>query len=372
MSWSLGVDLGTTYTAAAVNRGGRVTILTLDHRSTAMPSVAFVDESGSVLVGDAADRRALFEPERVAREFKRRLGDTTPLFLAGQPHSPQSLMARILAWVVQGASREEGGAPERIVLTHPANWGRYKTDLLLDAVKLAGVEAPVELISEPEAAAQWYAHLDRIPDGAVVAVYDLGGGTFDAALLRRHGNAFRVVGEPMGIEHLGGMDFDEAVFRHVAASLAAAVLDVDPDDAAAVGAVARLRRDCSAAKDALSSDTAVTIPVVLPQATNQVRILRAEFEAMIGPAIDQTILVLQQTIASAGLTPGELDRVLLVGGSSRIPLIAQRVGAATGRPVAVDTHAKQCVALGAALLAAPAAAAPAAAAPAPAAPAEAA
>jgi len=351
MAYVLGVDLGTTYTAAAVYRDGQVRIAELGNRSAVIPSVVLVKEDESVLTGEAATRRAISEPERVAREFKRRLGDPTPLLLGGRPYSSEQLQAKLLRWVVGHVTEREGAAPDRIAITHPANWGPFKLDLFTQALRLADLEDVVTL-TEPQAAAIHYASQERVDPGTLVAVYDLGGGTFDAAVLRKTERGFDILGAPEGIERLGGIDFDEAVFAHVVRSLGGAVEELDPDDPAARAAVARLRHDCIEAKEALSGDTEASIPVVLPSVSTEVRLTRAEFESLIRPPLTDTLEAMRRALRSADVTPADLTAILLVGGSSRIPLVAQMVGAELGRPVAVDAHPKHGVAMGAALAAA--------------------
>jgi molecular chaperone DnaK len=352
VSYQVGVDLGTTYTAAAVHRDGVTTIFTLGSRTAAVPSVVLLRADGTVLTGDAAERRANSEPERVVREFKRRFGDTTPIIVGGSPYSAEALTARLLQAVLGEINNREGGPPSRIVITHPANWGHYKRELLDQTVRLAGLNPDlVGFITEPEAAALSYAAQERVEPGEVVAVYDLGGGTFDAAVLRRTASGFAIVGKPEGIERLGGIDFDAAVFAHLTGSLGEALSALDPDDPAALMAVTRLRQDCVESKEALSSDTDAAVAVVLPTVHTEVRITRQEFEGLIRPALLDTIEALRRAIRSAGLTVDDVSRVLLVGGSSRIPLISQLVSSELRRPVAVDAHPKHTVALGAALAA---------------------
>ncbi|HEY6797584.1 MAG TPA: Hsp70 family protein, partial [Kineosporiaceae bacterium] len=185
--YTLGVDLGTTFTAAAVWRDGRAEISPLGMRTAEIPSVVLARSDGSFLTGEAAARRALVEPDRVAREFKRRIGDSTPLLLGGSPFSAVALTSRLLAAVVSAVTDREGGSPRTAWICYPANWGPYKTDLLRQAVRLADLSVPVGFTTEPEAAAVSYARQERLSPGDTVAVYDLGGGTFDAAVLRRTG-----------------------------------------------------------------------------------------------------------------------------------------------------------------------------------------
>jgi molecular chaperone DnaK len=352
VGYGLGVDLGTTYTAAAVCRdGARPEMVDLGERSPVIPSVVFAATDGSLVVGEPAARRGAAEPERLARQFKRRFGDAVPLFLDGVPRSPDGLSAAVLRWVVARVSERQGGPPERVVLTHPANWGQYKLDLLGQVIERAELDS-AQLLSEPQAAGAFYASTERVADGAVVLVYDLGGGTFDAAVLRRIGTGFAVVGEPTGLERVGGMDFDEAVWRHVLAGLDGRLDGLDDSDPDVAAGLARLREDCIVAKEALSVDTDAVVTVGLPGLHTRVRVVRHELEAMIRPVLDDTLAATRRAVRSAGIDPDQIATVLLVGGSSRIPLVAQTVSAELGRPVAVDAHPKHAVALGAALTAA--------------------
>ncbi len=348
----LGIDLGTTYTAAAVARpNGTTEMLGLGTRSLMIPSVVLVRDDGEILVGEAADRRAATEPSRVARDFKRRLGDPSPLFLGGTPFSAEALMAHVLRYVMERAREREGGSPTGTVITHPASWSSFKIDLLRDAVRQASIDDAV-LMTEPEAAALHYGGLQRAAPGESVAVYDFGGGTFDSAVLMASDVGFSLAGTPEGIERLGGIDFDQAILSHVNAALGGALSALDPADPTDSAALADLRDSCRAAKEALSEDTDATITVNLPgRPSTQLRITRSEFEELISPRIDDTIDVLERTILSAGRTTGDITRILPVGGSSRIPLVHQRIREATGRPLSFDADPNLAIAQGAAALA---------------------
>ena len=350
-SYHLGVDLGTTYSAAAVYRHGETAPhpLALGEQSTAVASMVFLAPDGSMLCGDAAQRRAVTEPRRVVREFKRRIGDTTPLVVGGTPVAAEDVAARFVAWILQRVAEREGGPPECLALTHPAEWGLHKRDSVKAALARHGV-TDVVLLSEPEAAAIGYASTERIEVGGTVAVYDLGGGTFDAAVVRKlPDGGFELAGKPVGIERLGGVDFDEAVFDHVRSAIGDAWQRLDPMDPAVQSAVANLRRECTAAKEALSVDTEVLIPVMLPGGHTQVRLCRGEFEEQIRPAVADTVEALRRALDAAGVSAADLDAVLMVGGSSRIPLITQMVSTELGRPVAVDADPKSVIATGAAI-----------------------
>jgi len=351
VGYVLGIDLGTTYTAVATYRDGRAQIVSIGTRAAAIPSVVFLREDHAVLTGEVADRRALSEPARVAREFKRRVGDTTPIMVGGSPYSAEQLSAELLKAVVERVTELEGQRPDHVAVCHPANWGPYKRELLDQAVALADIGDPT-LVTEPEAAAIHYASTEHVEPGQIVAVYDLGGGTFDAAVLRKTATGFETLGEPQGVERLGGIDFDAAVFAHVREAVGGVLDDLDESDPTVIAGAARLREECIEAKEALSSDTETSIPVLLPNVMTEVRLTRGEFESMIRPTLQNTIVALQRALRSASVQPGDISRVLLVGGSSRIPLVAELVGAELGRPVAIDAHPKHAIALGAAIAAA--------------------
>jgi len=364
MGYRLGVDLGTTYTAAAVGNGQGPSMLGLGNRALQIPSVLFLQEDGQFLIGDAAERRGYIEPARVVREFKRRMGDPVPLLVAGTPFSPQSLSARLLAWVVAAATERMGSAPAEVVLTYPANWGAYKRELLDQVITMADV-GPARTCPEPQAAAIQYAARAELDTGARVAVYDLGGGTFDVCVLEKTGAGFRILGSPEGIEHLGGVDFDEAVFQHVVAGLGPAVSELDLGSAEVKAALTRLRRDCIDAKEALSADVDTVIPVSLPDHSTSVRLTRSELENLIGPSLRDTVDATARALRTANTTSEQLTAIVLVGGSSRIPLVSHLLQSNFGTPTALDTHPKHDIALGAVQYDAPGSAPETAAAPPP-------
>ncbi|MGH3573381.1 MAG: Hsp70 family protein, partial [Pseudonocardiaceae bacterium] len=357
MGYSLGVDLGTTFVAAAIASATRVEMFTLGDRSVVTPATVYLREDGSLVTGEAASLRAVSSPDRVSREFKRRLGNPTPVMLGGQPHTVTALLGTLLGDVVQKVIETEGEPPDRIVLTHPANWGPFRRALFEEVPQHAGLENP-SMVTEPEAAAAHYAASRLLVDGQTVAVYDLGGGTFDATVLRKLPTGVEILGTPEGVERLGGVDFDEAILSHVDYAADGALSELDMRDPQNIVALARLRQDCILAKEALSVDTETVLPVLLPGRHFDVRITRSDFEDMVRAPIESTIGALSRTLQSAQVQPTDLSAVLLVGGSSRIPLVARMVSAELGRPTVVDTHPKYAVALGAATLAAEAAPAP--------------
>jgi actin-like ATPase involved in cell morphogenesis len=357
-SYWLGIDLGTTYTAAAICwpavDGLEVQVVPLSSRSHAIPSVLYLPGDGSVVVGEGAQRRSLTDPDRVVREFKSRIGDEIPMLVGGSPFFAHDLAAEFASWLWNFVSEREGQHPEGVTLTCPASWGPYKTALFERAVQDAGLEH-VTLLGEPQAAAISHAGRERVEVGATLAVYDLGGGTFDAAVVRKDSPAsFTVLGRPEGIDGLGGVNFDEAIFEHVCAAAGVPLEQLDPNDPNLVADVARLRRECTEAKEALSVDTDATIAVSLAGVRQRVRLTRAEFEEMIRPDLDRTIEAMHRALESASVDPAQLDAILLAGGSSRIPLVSQLISADFGRAPAIDEDPKVAVAMGAARFSAPA------------------
>ncbi len=355
MSYVLAVDLGTTFTAAAIVRdGGDPQVVTLEHHGTSVPSVLWIGPDRQMLVGTAAARRAATDSSRVVREFKRRIGDTTPLLVGGSPYSAEQLSARLLRWVYDTVAEQEGGPPIGMAITHPANWGPYKLELLNQLLRLAEV-GPTVTITEPEAAAIHYSAGERVESGDVVCVYDLGGGTFDVAVLEKTDSGFKVLGEPEGVERLGGIDFDAAVYGYVVDQLGTALDNVPPDHPDWIAALSKLREECTNAKETLSVAPDATIEVWLPTGRHQITITTERFSELIGPPITETVKAVRRGLQAAHVNPADVGKILLVGGSSRIPIIRSTVDEELGIATAIDTHPKHAVALGAARFAASAA-----------------
>ncbi|GAB1510747.1 Hsp70 family protein [Actinophytocola sp. KF-1] len=346
MRYAVGIDLGTTFTAAAVDGddGTRMVALSQD---IVVPAVACRTPDGTLLTGNAALRAAADDPARLVRGFKRRLGDPTPLVLGGAAYSPAALMAAQLRDVLDQVTMAMGAAPASVVLTCPAIWGPYRREQFAEVPRLAGV-GEHELITEPEAAARHHGRERTLGDGEVVAVYDLGGGTLDTTVLRMRGGAMEILGTPEGVEHLGGMDFDDALLAHLDERLDGAISGLDPADPAAAGALAAIHALCVRTKVELSTEPDVTVAVPLPSGFREVTVTRREFDDAIRPSVALTLDALRRTVESAGLRADDLSAVLLAGGSSRIPLVARSVHAEFGRPVRVSQHPKHTVALGAA------------------------
>lgn len=314
MSYQLGIDFGTTFTAAAVRRAegpGETEVVPLGGRD-GVPSVLHLARDERVTVGEAAAGLAGIDPTRVVRGLKRRVGDPEPVMLGGHPWSAEELSARLLRWVVDRVAEREGEAPARIALAHPATWSAHTLERL--AAALAAHDLGITFVAEARAAA--HAVAAGTAPGDALAVFDVGGGRSDAAVLRRgvSGDGFAVLGVPEAIADLGGLDIDELVWQHVRASL--------PED---VQPVARVRRACTLAKETLSSEPEVVVRIRRGEFRGAVRMERATFEGLIAPHVDRSVDALRRTIASAGLEPGGLAALLLVGGSARIPLVARAV-----------------------------------------------
>ncbi|HEV7187231.1 MAG TPA: Hsp70 family protein [Blastococcus sp.] len=348
--YSLAIDLGTSFVAAAVADDRGLEMFALGDGSLVAPAAVYVRSDGRVVTGEAAARRAVSHPDRVARETKRNLGNPTPVMLGGAPYAVSGLLAALLQDVLVRVTERQGAKPEVVALTHPANWGPFRKQLFEDVARAAGLTEPL-YTTEPEAAAAHYASTRPLGEGEVLAVYDLGGGTFDATVLRRTAQGFEILGTPEGIERLGGADFDDAIFAHVNYLAGGALGELDLSDARTLVSLARLRQDCTLAKEALSVDVEAVIPVFLPNRHFEVTLTRAELEDMIRAPIESTIGTLDRVLSAARVDRTRLAAVLLVGGSSRIPLVAQMVSEAFGRPTVVGAHPKHAVALGAALLA---------------------
>lgn len=358
MGYSLGVDLGTGYTAAAVSRDGRVDAVPLGDRADYVPSVIYVSPQGAFSFGEPAERHASAEPERMEREFKQRIGtdrhdsdrsrQDSRMGAAGPSLSAEASSRALLEWVLDEVVAGQGGPPDQVTIAYPAPWRPYQLGAMKDDVA-APVPYPVGFCTEPEAAAFHHASSAQLPDQGTIAVYDLGTGTFDVAVLRRtRDGRFDVLGQPVGLPECGGLHFDDEIFQWVLRTTDNDELDFD--DLAIFTALKRLRRECCDAKEALSRETEAIIPVVLPQSATKVRLTRDDFQDLIRPKVVATVDCLEEAIESAGLDPSELSAVVLAGGSARTPLVKEMVTARLGRPVTLSPKPKLCVAMGAAMI----------------------
>jgi molecular chaperone DnaK (HSP70) len=351
MVYSLGVHLGTTSVVAAAAQGARVSMVGLGERSVVAGAAVFLRADGRMIAGDAAARHHHLDPDRVVREVRRRLGDPTPIMIGRRAHTAPVLLAHLLGDAVSRARAAYGHAPAVVVLTRPASWGPYRRELFDDVPLLAGLSAARTVI-EPVAAAVHYAARRPVEDGAIVAVYHLGGATCEVTVLRRRADEFDVLGSPEAIERLGGTDIDEAILGYVNQSTNGAVAELDVDERMITPVLARLHHDCVLAKEALSIETSAVVPLFLPDRLVQTTVTRAALDDLIRPLLEATMDALRRALASADVTPTNLSAVFLTGGSTRIPLVGRMVSDLVGRPVVMNTHPEFVLALGAARLAA--------------------
>ena len=323
MTYQLGIDVGSTTVVAAVHRAegpAAAEVVPLGGGGPTVPSALHLARDGGVTVGEGALRLAGIDPGRVVRALPRRIGDPTPVALGGGTWTAEDLLARLVRWVVDRVAEREGGPAARITLAHPALWAVPALERL--AAALAGVDVHATFLPEPLAVAH-AARADGEP-GDTIAVYDLGGGRFDAAVVRRNAVGFGLLGRPEGLADVGGLDLDDEVWRYVRAGLPEGLV---PD--------ARVRRACLRAKETLSTKAEAVVRVRQGELRGEVRLDRGTFEGLVAAHVDRTVEVLRRAVASAGLAPEDLTAVLLVGGSSRIPLVARVVSAQLGRAVAV-------------------------------------
>jgi actin-like ATPase involved in cell morphogenesis len=346
MTYAVAFDLGTTFSSAAVFCDGSVEMVSFDE-GTAVASAVALDDDGLVEFGATALRRLVPTPERVVTEFKRRVGSPDPILVGSARFPAEELMALHLRHLLDQIEAERGEPAAGLTVCHPAMWSAYKCNLLAQAIGRV-TDVPLSLISEPAAAATWYAQKNTVKPGETIGVYDLGGGTFDIALMRRSDDGFDFVGDPSGHERLGGIDFDDVVLGHVESALGDRLDGLAFDEPAVAAAYAQLETECIRAKVALSSATDVSIPVLIPGVFTTVRLTRVEFEELIRERVDYSVEVFRHVLDIAGLAPSDLTTVLLVGGSSRIPLIAESLRASLQVTTSVDAHPKHAIALGAA------------------------
>ena len=266
MSYQVGVDLGTTYRRGRVPpRRRRSSSCRSGSAPRAVPSTVYVGPDGAFLIGEAAQRRALSDPGRVVRELKRRIGDATPV-LVGPPTRwrPRSSPPGSSPACCDDVAGREGGVAARVAVTHPAGWGPHQMGALRAALAEHGLGSAV-LVPEPQAAAVGYAAAARVEPGATVGIYDLGGGTLRRGRGAQERRRASCSWAPRRASNSSaGRTSTRRCFAHVRDALGAAWEALDPSDPEVLAAVAGLRRECTAAKEALSHDTEVLVPVVLP------------------------------------------------------------------------------------------------------------
>ncbi len=346
----VGIDLGTTNSEVAVVENGRPRVILVDG-DPILPSVVGLADDGRLLVGKPARNQLVAAPHRTVKSVKRRMGEDDPVTLGDQTFRPQEVSAVILKKLKAAAEADLGRPVHKAVITVPAYFNDTQRQATREAGELAGLEV-VRILNEPTAAALTY---EPNPAGRErFLVYDLGGGTFDVSVVQAEVGVFEVLASH-GDTKLGGDDFDQLLADHLAADfrdLFAVDLKAAPPTAA------RLLAAAEQAKMRLSDHpyTRVEEEFIaerdgVPLHLN-VEVERSAFEGLIRPLLDKTMGCVQQALDDAGLVAANIDRVVLVGGSTRVPLIGQLLEARLGKPPSREVHPDLCVALGAAVQAA--------------------
>jgi actin-like ATPase involved in cell morphogenesis len=322
----LSVDLGTSNTVAVLSAHGRPPRVVDIDGASMIPSAVFATDDGSLVAGREADRRARLDPARFEPNPKRRVDEGT-LLLGDKVIPVTDALAAVLRKVITETTRQlDGSAPDEVRLTHPAQWGPVRRNVLLSAARQAGMGSNLVLVPEPVAAAAHFASFPgrSLTPGQALAVYDLGAGTFDVAVVGATQNGYVVLAEA-GLPDLGGLDVDQALLQHVGQQVATRDPGLwqrllVPSSTVDRRAARALREDVRAAKEALSSHPQTDLP--LPEPFDDVMVTRAELESLIRPNLVRSVELLASTIRTTGTTPDRLVGIYLVGGSSRIPLIA--------------------------------------------------
>ncbi|MBM7776388.1 actin-like ATPase involved in cell morphogenesis [Actinokineospora baliensis] len=322
----LSVDLGTSNTVAVLSAHGRPPRVVDVDGASMMPSAVFAGEDGGLVVGRDAERRARLDPSRFEPNPKRRVDEGT-LLLGDTVVPVTDALAGVLRRVADETSRQLGNKkPDEVRLTHPAQWGPVRRNVLLSAARQAGMGSNLVLVPEPVAAAAHFASFpgQTLASGQALAVYDLGAGTFDVAIVGATQNGFVVLAEA-GLPDLGGLDVDQALLEHVGRQVshrdpAGWQRLLRPESTGDRRAQRALREDVKASKEALSRHPQTEVP--LPEPFDDVLVTRVELEALIRPGMLRSVELLAATIRSTGMTPDRLVGIYLVGGSSRIPLVA--------------------------------------------------
>jgi molecular chaperone DnaK len=349
MSRAVGIDLGTTNSVVAVFEGGEPTVLpnAEGHRTT--PSVVAFSKSGEVLVGEVAKRQAITNPERTIRSVKRHMGENWTVEIDGKEFNAQEISARILMKLKRDAEAYLGAPVTQAVITVPAYFGDAQRQATKEAGQIAGLEV-LRIINEPTAAALAYG-LDKAGDDQTILVYDLGGGTFDVSVLEIGEGVFEVK-STAGNTHLGGDDWDQRVIDWMVKSFKDEQgVDLGKDPMA----LQRLKEAAEKAKIELSQVTSTEINLPFVTATSegplhmQRTLSRSEFQKMTEDLLEATKQPFNQAIKDAGIKVVEIDHVILVGGSTRMPAVVDLVKSLTGKDPHKGVNPDEVVAAGAAL-----------------------
>ena len=348
MAKVIGIDLGTTNSCFAVMEGGEPTVITNQEGARTTPSVVGFAKNGERLVGQLAKRQAVSNPENTIISIKRHMGTDYKVNVEGKSYTPQEISAMILQKIKADAEAHLGEPVKQAVITVPA----YFTDSQRQATKDAGTVAGLEvlrIINEPTAAALAYG-VDKGEDGKIL-VFDLGGGTFDVSILELGEGVFEVLATS-GNNHLGGDDFDQRIMDYLISEFKKETgIDLSNDKLADQ----RLKEAAEKAKIELSgvASTNINLPFITADATGpkhlDVTLTRAKFEELTADLVQATIEPTRKAMNDAGLSASDIDKVLLVGGSSRIPAVQEAIKKVLGKEPTKNVNPDECVAIGAAI-----------------------
>ena len=344
----IGIDLGTTNSCVAVMEGGQPTVIANKEGARTTPSVVAFTKNGDRLVGEPAKRQAVTNAENTVSSIKRDMGTDNGRTLNGKKYSPQQISAMILQKLKDDAESYLGEKVSEAVITVPAYFNDAQRQATKDAGKIAGLDVK-RIINEPTAAALAYG-LDNEKEQKIM-VYDLGGGTFDVSIIEIGDGVIEVL-STNGDTHLGGDDFDERIMAWMVSEFKAKEgVDLSGDKMA----MQRLKEAAEKAKKELSSATTTNINLPFITATAEgpkhfdMDLSRAKFEDLIRDLVEKTAIPVQNAMKDAGLTNADLGKVLLVGGSTRVPCVQEKVRQLTGQEPSKSLNPDECVAIGAAI-----------------------
>lgn len=349
MSKIIGIDLGTTNSAVAVMEGGEPIIIPNSEGNRTTPSVVAFTKDGERLVGETAKRQAITNPDRTIQSIKRHMGTDYKVKIDAKEYTPEEISAMILQKLKADAENYLGETITEAVITVPAYFTDSQRQATKDAGKIAGLNVK-RIINEPTAAALAYG-LDKEHGQHKIMVYDLGGGTFDISILEVGDGVFEVLAT-RGNNRLGGDDFDNRLVDYIAEQFKKEHgIDLRKDKMA----LQRLKEAAEKAKKELSTTKSTNINLPFITATSEgplhlnMDITRAKFEELIADLVEMTIGPVQQALKDAGLEASEIEKVLLVGGSTRVPAVQEAVKKIIGREPQKDINPDECVAIGAAI-----------------------
>ena len=349
MSKVIGIDLGTTNSCVAVLEGGEPTVIANAEGSRTTPSVVGFAKNGERLVGETAKRQAITNPDRTISSIKRHMGENYKVTIDNKDYTPQDISAMILGKLKADAESYLGEKVTEAVITVPAYFSDAQKQATKDAGKIAGLDVK-RIINEPTAASLAYG-LDKDEASHKILVYDLGGGTFDVSILELGDGVFEVLATN-GDTRLGGDDFDEALLTFMADSFAK---ENGVDLRADKMALQRLKEAAEKAKKELSSaqTTNVNLPFITVNENGPLHmnmdITRAKFEQLTAGLVERTVEPMRKAMADAGVTNADIAKVILVGGSTRIPAVQEVVKKVTGKEPFKGINPDECVAVGAAI-----------------------